>query len=55
MNLDIETLEYVRCLLETRIQTLLEEQKDIDVKIKELEYTYQFLGEMIREEQKEEN
>jgi hypothetical protein len=53
MNKDIETLEYIRELILTRIESLKTQKERIDIQIKELEYIYNFLGDMIKEESKE--
>jgi hypothetical protein len=48
-----ETLEYIRELILTRIESLKTQKERIDIQIKELEYIYNFLGDMIKEESKE--
>jgi hypothetical protein len=53
MNKDIETLQYIRELILTRIESLKTQKERIDIQIKELEYIYNFLGDMIKEESKE--
>lgn len=53
MKTDINTLEYVKDLMKTRIEALEKQKKKIDIQVKELEYNYNFLGDMIKEENKE--
>lgn len=55
MNKDIKTLEYVKDLMLTRIESLEKQKKKIDIQIKELEYNYMFFLDMIKEEKKEKN